>query len=55
MKGIYIMLMKIRETNQECTEDIFCSVNTSTDIARAGDLEKKHLPVISAPKKDKKR
>ena len=43
------MFTKIKETIQECKEDIFCGVNTVTDIEEAVDLEKKHLPIISAP------
>jgi len=43
-----------KEVSRECAEDIFCGVNTVTDIEQASDLEKKHLPVISAPESVKK-
>ena len=48
------MLTKTKETSSECLDDIFCSVNTCTAIDSASDLEKKHLPIITAPKKVKK-
>lgn len=48
------MFTKTKETERECAEDIFCGVNTVEDIEKAGDLEKKHLPVISAPESVKK-
>lgn len=48
------MFTKTKEVSQECAEDIFCGVNTVPDIEQASDLEKKHLPVISAPKNVKK-
>ncbi len=48
------MLTKTKESAPECAEDIFCGMNTVTDIDSASDLEKKHLPVITAPKKVKK-
>ncbi len=48
------MLTKSRKTVAECEEDIFCGVNITTDQKAASDLEKKHLPVISAPRKVKK-
>jgi superoxide reductase len=48
------MLTKIRETNSECADDIFCSVNAVADVRQASDLEKKHLPVITAPKRVEK-
>ncbi len=48
------MITKTRETIQECAEDILCAVNTATDIEQATDLEKKHLPIISAPESVKK-
>ncbi len=43
------MFNKSKETHQECAEDIFCGVNTVANVERASDLEKKHLPVITAP------
>ena len=45
------MFTKIKDVGQECAEDIFCSVNTIENVDTASDLEKKHLPVITAPKK----
>ena len=48
------MFTKTKEESSECAEDIFCGVNTSPDIEQASDLEKKHLPVITAPKRVKK-
>jgi superoxide reductase len=40
--------------SQQCAEDIFCGVNTAENAEHASDLEKKHLPVISAPERAKK-
>lgn len=48
------MFTKIKEVDPECAEDIFYSINTVEDTIHASDLEKKHLPVITAPKKIKK-
>jgi superoxide reductase len=48
------MFTKIKEVSLECADDIFYSVNTVEDTIHASDLEKKHLPVIHAPKKVKK-
>ena len=48
------MFTKIKDVSLECSEDIFCSVNTIENIDAASDLEKKHLPVITAPKKVQK-
>ena len=33
----------------KCEEDIFCGVNTIKNKENMTDLEKKHLPVITAP------
>ncbi|MHC4571113.1 MAG: desulfoferrodoxin family protein [Planctomycetota bacterium] len=38
----------------QCEEDLFCGVNMVKDPENMTDLEKKHLPVISAPKSVKK-
>ncbi len=40
-----------REKVQECEDDLFCGINTpgSLDPENMTDLEKKHVPVISAP------
>jgi superoxide reductase len=48
------MMTKTKGTTPECTEDILCAVNTATDVEQATDLEKKHLPIISAPESVKK-
>jgi desulfoferrodoxin (superoxide reductase-like protein) len=48
------MVTKTKETMQECADDIFCGVNTAADLENATDLEKKHLPIISAPQSVKK-
>jgi superoxide reductase len=49
-----MMVVKTKEEYQQCADDIFCGVNTVTDIDQATDLEKKHLPIISAPESVKK-
>lgn len=41
-------------TSVQCEEDLFCGVNMVKDPENMTDLEKKHLPVISAPKSVKK-
>lgn len=38
----------------KCKEDIFCGVNVVKDPENMTDLEKKHLPVITAPKSVRK-
>lgn len=40
-----------REQVNECAENLLCGVNTpsQTDPDRMSDLEKKHVPVITAP------
>jgi len=43
------MMAKTRPASSECIEDLFCGVNTVSDIKQASDLEKKHLPIITAP------
>jgi superoxide reductase len=48
------MFTKTKETIQECAEDIFCGINTVSDVEQASDLEKKHLPIITAPRRVKK-
>ena len=48
------MFTKTKESTQTCAEDIFCGVNTAENIEQASDLEKKHLPIISAPASVKK-
>ncbi|MFO7956428.1 MAG: desulfoferrodoxin family protein [Candidatus Brocadiia bacterium] len=34
---------------EKCEDDLFCGVNRVEDTADMTDLQKKHLPVISAP------
>ena len=41
-------------TTVKCEQDLFCGVNTVKDLANMTDLEKKHLPVITAPRSVKK-
>ena len=48
------MFTKTKQEPQECVEDIFCGVNAVADVEEASDLEKKHLPIISAPESVKK-
>jgi len=48
------MLTKSKKTVVECEEDILCGVTVVDAPETAGDLEKKHLPVISAPEMAKK-
>ncbi len=48
------MFTKTREIASECAEDIFCGVNTVADVDTATDLEKKHLPIITAPRRARK-
>jgi superoxide reductase len=48
------MLTKTKPEPPQCAEDIFCGVNITADMKEATDLEKKHLPIITAPKKVKK-
>ncbi len=48
------MIIKTRECAPECAEDIFCGVNTVAEVEEASDLEKKHIPTITAPKGVKK-
>lgn len=41
-------------TTAKCEEDLFCGVNAVKDCENMTDLEKKHLPVITAPKSVRK-
>lgn len=41
-------------TTIKCENDLFCGVNKVKDTNSMTDLEKKHLPVITAPKSVKK-
>lgn len=38
----------------KCQEDIFCGINIVQDPQNLTDLEKKHLPIITAPERVKK-
>ncbi len=42
------------EKKWTCQEDILCGVNEPKDKNNLVDLEKKHLPIIEAPKEGKK-
>ncbi len=42
------------EKKWTCQEDILCGVNEPKDKTNLVDLEKKHLPIISAPENVKK-
>ncbi len=41
-------------TTVQCEENLFCGVNIPKDLENMTDLERKHLPVITAPKSVKK-
>ena len=43
------MFTKTKEVSKDCANDIFCGVNTVESFDSASDLEKKHLPIITAP------
>jgi superoxide reductase len=43
------MFAKMKFESDVCAEDIFCGVNTVPSLEEATDLERKHLPAISAP------
>lgn len=47
-------MSKLATTAVQCEEDLFCGINTVKDPKNMTDLEKKHLPVITAPKSVKK-
>lgn len=38
----------------ECQEDLLCGINRVKDAANMTDMEKKHLPIIIAPKSVRK-
>jgi superoxide reductase len=42
------MFTKIKESSTAFADDIFSGVNVVEDIEQASDLEKKHLPIITA-------
>ncbi len=46
--------MATSEEKVKCEEDLFCGVNRVKDPKDLTDLEKKHLPVITAPASVKK-
>ena len=41
-------------TTNKCEKDLFCGVNMVKDCEHMTDLEKKHQPIITAPKSVKK-
>lgn len=41
--------MSARKAAEGCSEDLHCGVNVVADAENMTDLEKKHVPVISAP------
>lgn len=41
-------------TAVKCAQDLFCGVNTVKDCEQMTDLEKKHQPIITAPKSVRK-
>lgn len=50
------MKLTYKERIMSCEEDLFCGLNKakSDNIEEMTDLEKKHTPIIDAPKKVKK-
>lgn len=44
----------VKDTNK-CEGNLFCGINVPKDPNEMTDLEKKHLPVITAPKSVRKR
>ncbi len=48
--------MKMHDPSTKCKDDLFCGVNVpeQTDPESMSDLEKKHVPVVSAPDSVKK-
>lgn len=46
--------MSSNTTTTKCDEDLFCGVNMVKDANNMTDLEKKHLPIITAPKSIRK-
>lgn len=48
------MFSKTEKTDKENAEDILYGVNLATDSEQPTDLEKKHLPIITAPKSVRK-
>ncbi len=48
------MFTKMHETSSQCKDDVLCGVNVVDAPDQASDLEKKHLPVITAPSRVKK-
>jgi len=41
--------MDSESNSVKCADNLFCGVNRPADPANLSDLEKKHLPVITAP------
>jgi superoxide reductase len=48
------MPTSMKSSSAKCEEDLFCGVNIVKDPANMTELEKKHLPIITAPKTVKK-
>jgi superoxide reductase len=48
------MLTKTKEAQEQCEKDVLCGVHYIQDTSGLSDLEKKHVPVITAPEKVKK-
>jgi superoxide reductase len=48
------MISKAQSINEECAGDIFCGVNIVQNSDQASDLERKHVPIITAPDRVKK-
>ncbi len=48
------MFSKTEKTSQENAEDILYGVNLAVDSDQLTDLEKKHLPIITAPESVRK-
>lgn len=46
--------MSTVETSDKCSENLLCGVNTVKDSQNMTDLEKKHIPAITAPKRVRK-
>ncbi len=44
----------VKTAKSKCEEDFFCGINMVKDPNNMTELEKKHLPVITAPKSVKK-
>ncbi len=43
--------MSLVHSSTKCEDDLFCGINMVQDMESITDLEKKHVPVISAPQR----